>query len=103
MELAVECSPSMPSFFLQLWEDGDGSRSLCSHMSEAAHPNLSPCFLFADTGLSPKMSALGSQLVYLLSQPLLCALCWFIFSQFLPLISPPDSPPWLVLLCRASL
>lgn len=32
----------------------------CQKLHIIKCPNLSPCFLFADTGLSPKMSALGS-------------------------------------------
>lgn len=32
----------------------------CQKLHIIKCPNLSPCFLFADTGLGPKMSTLGS-------------------------------------------
>lgn len=63
---------------------GLGSSVECQRLHIIKSPKVSLCFLFADPGISPKMTALGSQPVCRLSQPLLCARCWFIFSSSFP-------------------
>lgn len=54
--------------------------SECQRLHTIKSPKVSLCFLFADPGIGPKMTALGSQPVSRLSRPLLCARCWFILA-----------------------
>lgn len=71
--------------------------SECQTLYIIKSPKVSLCFLFADPGIGPKMTALGSQPVCRLSRPLLCARCWFIFNSSFPChllsISPLLHPP----------
>lgn len=54
--------------------------SECQRLYIIKSPKVSLYFLFADPGIGPKMTALGSQPVCRLSRPLPCARCWFILA-----------------------